>query len=362
VTEFVFEPKRYPTKPGCYLMKDARGRVIYVGKAKSLRRRLANYFQPHWKDRKTFWLVSHIAGIEVILVSNETESLVLENNLIKQYKPRYNRFWVGDESSYPYIVLTHEKVPRFLPYRKRRYNKALEGLDPENDLERRFGPYIGWDYRNALLEFVTETFQIRTCKVLPKKVCLRYHLHKCSGICAGLVSPDEYSRCVNAAADFLNDRHAIVIEYMKARMLEHAERLEFEQAQRIRDQAVVLESVLTNQVVEREVAYDQDVVYFGEGQALVAEIQRGILRTVNLYDLPAVAGGEDACAQFLLQHYTQAAPEEIITNRLAGAEQMQTQLAQRCGHPVTLRIPEQAAEHNLLSICEMNYEYRKSQK
>jgi excinuclease ABC subunit C len=350
LTHFVFEASRYPAKPGCYLMKDAKGRVIYAGKAKNLRRRLASYFQPHWKDRKTFWMVSHIADIEVILVTSETESLVLENNLIKRHKPRYNRMLMDDESGYAYVVLTSEAVPRFLPYRKRRYNKALEGLE-ETDLDKSFGPFLGNRYRDAVLQFVSERYQIRTCNKLPKKVCLRYHMHKCSGICAGLVTAEEYARAVEQAAAFLNDQHSDVIQQMKTAMWDWAEKMEFERAQVIRDQVAVLESVLVNQIVERDVAFDQEVIYFGESQALVAEIKRGILRGMALHSLPAEDDpGPDPCARFLRERYAHASPTELITNR-AGMPRLE-------GQGLKIILPEQGVEKALLDLCQLNYEYR----
>jgi excinuclease ABC subunit C len=353
LTSFVFEASRYPSKPGCYLMKDAKSRVIYVGKAKNLRRRLASYFQSHWKDRKTYWMVTHIAAIEVILVTSETESLVLENNLIKRYKPRYNRMLMDDESGYAYVVLTSEAIPRFLPYRKRRYNKALEGLD-ETDLEKSFGPYLGNRYRDAVLQFVTERYQIRTCNKLPNKVCLRYHMHKCSGICAGLVTAEEYAKAVGQASAFLNDQHSDVIQQMKTAMWAWAEKMEFERAQLIRDQVAVLESVLVNQIVEREVDYDQDVIYFGKSQVLVAEIKRGILRGMALYNLAAEDSSNfDACEHFLLERYTHASPAELITNR-AGLEKLD-------GLGLKITLPEQGIEKALLDLCQLNYEYYISQ-
>jgi len=331
-------------------MKDVKGRVIYVGKAKNLRRRLASYFQPHWKDRKTFWMVAHIADIEVILVTSETESLVLENNLIKRYKPRYNRMLMDDESGYAYVVLTSEPIPRFLPYRKRRYNKALEGLD-ETDLEKSFGPFLGNRYRDAVLQFVTERYQIRTCNKLPKKVCLRYHMHMCSGICASMVTAEEYARAVEQAAAFINDQHSDVIQQMKTAMWDWAEKMEFERAQLIRDQVAVLESVLVNQIVEIEVDYDQDVIYFGESKALVAEIKRGILRGMGLYSLTAEDGsGLDPCERFFLERYAHSSPTELITNR-AGIEKLN-------GLGLKIILPGQGVEKALLDLCQLNYEYR----
>ena len=180
VVPFSFDAKRYPTAPGCYLMKDGAGRILYIGKAKSLRHRLSSYFRTTLRERRTRQLVSRIAEIEVILVHSEIEALVLENNLIKQHQPRYNRLLRAEDSGYTYIVLTDEPYPRFAPFRKFRPNLVL-GDEAE---ARRFGPYLSSHYRDILLEYVNAAFQLRTCQPLGARLCLRFHMHKCSGICA----------------------------------------------------------------------------------------------------------------------------------------------------------------------------------
>ncbi|HEY3341386.1 MAG TPA: GIY-YIG nuclease family protein, partial [Anaerolineae bacterium] len=154
--KFSFDARRYPAVPGCYLMKNGSGQVIYVGKAKNLRRRLCSYFSAaaYGKTRR---LAAHVRDIEVILVNNETESLILENNLIKRYKPVYNVMLMRDSSGYAYIVLTGERYPRCVIYRKNRANQTLEHID-EVTPSRRFGPYVSRRYRDALLNFVNEYF------------------------------------------------------------------------------------------------------------------------------------------------------------------------------------------------------------
>ena len=258
-----FIAQHYPTLPGCYLMKDARGQVIYVGKAKNLRKRLASYFQPSRKSGRTSRMAARIADIEVIIVNNEIESLVLENNLIKRYKPRYNRMLKWDGSGYYYIVLTDEAVPRFLPYRKNRFNKALEKVQGVG-IQQRFGPYISYKYRNRLIDHVNETFQARTCVELPGKVCLRFHMHRCSGICEGMVTREAYEASMSQAVDFLIGSHDEVIYAMRQQMAEAADNLEFERAQRIKEHIKILESTLASQVVERNTDHNQDIIFFGD--------------------------------------------------------------------------------------------------
>ena len=354
---FAFDGKRYPTHPGCYLMKDAAGNVIYVGKAKNLRRRLASYFQSGRKRRRIRSLVARIRDIEVILLNNETECLVLENNLIKEYQPRFNILLTPEDSGYPYIVLTREAFPRFLPYRKHRLNKAL-GRISENDLARRFGPYLSRHVRDVLLEFVNARYQIRTCTPLPRRACLLYHLGKCSAPCEQKILIADYDRAVKQAVALLSYGHYAVIRQMKHQMRECATRLEFEKAQRIKEQIEVLENALAKQIVERDVAYDQDVIYFGEDHALVAHIRHGILKQLRLHALNLSGDHAAACEQFLIEHYARNGPDEIILNRLANPANSQAALATANGRPIKVTLPKRGLKRELLNLTELNYAYR----
>ncbi len=354
---FSFDPKRYPTDPGCYLMHDSKGKVIYVGKAKNLRRRLSSYFQPRRKHRRTERLVERIAAIQVILVNNETEALVLENNLIKQYKPRYNRMLVPDDTGYVYIVQTTEEFPRFLPYKDYWMNKALDRVQGE-PIEKRFGPYPSRMYGDMLLEFVSDNFQLRICDTFPKRACLLYHLHRCSGPCEGFISAKEYARSVSLAVEFLSHPQAELIARMKQVMVECAERLEFERAQRIKAQVHALETMLERQIVERNAKHDQDIVYFGPSHALVMHCEGGKLLRVEL--LPLRFNGKDECTPdaFLLSRYQKNCPNELIVNQLAEPQQSASALTETSGHCVDVTIPSKGEAYELMQLAEKNYVYR----
>lgn len=360
---FTFDSSRYPTSPGCYLMKDARRRVIYVGKAKNLRRRLASYFQTHQKYWKAKRLAARIAEIEVILVNNETESLILENNLIKQYKPRYNRMLMREDTGYPYIVLTGEEFPRLLPYRKNWFNKQFEHSKAENeeaDDGLRFGPYLSTDFRNLLLKVVPEHFQLRVCHPLPHAVCLRYQLKKCSGICARKISAQEYASAVKQAAAVLAYRHTQLLRYLQQRMWTHAEQLEFEQAQKIRDQISALELGLERQIVEQDVPYDQDVLWFGERHVLVMKLKAGMLQTLNLSEFPDGRGQTETCETFIRARYSKASPQELIVNLALHSEELAAALSATNGYSVAITLPKRGVKADLLQLCEKNYRYRVS--
>ena len=353
---FHFNASRYPALPGCYLMKDAQGQVIYVGKAKNLQRRLASYFQRRHKDRKIERLVAQIGDVEAIIVNNETESLILENNLIKRYWPRFNSMLKQKNSGYSYIVLTAEAIPRLISYRKHRVNKELEGA-PEAQIARRFGPYVSRRFRDTLLDFVNENFQLRTCHPLPSRACLRHHIHKCSAICEQVIGPAQYSDDVKQAIAFLSSRHTAVIGDMKRRMRHCAGRLEFEKAQRIKEQVEILERALEKQIVERDVSHDQDVIYFGNSKALVAQIQRGALQGFHLVEVDRPADDE-AREQFLLGRYSQHSPRELIVNCLSNPEQVAGTLTAANQYKVKVTLPKRGVACKLLQLCELNYGYR----
>jgi excinuclease ABC subunit C len=364
--QFEFDPKQYPLAPGCYLMKDAGGQVLYVGKAKCLRRRLSSYFGKSWHPRRIRQLVAEVCAIEVILVTNETESLVLENNLIKQHKPPYNRMLVRDDSGYGYILKTGERFPRFVIYRRHRLSKALGSEDEDHAATgKRYGPYVSKHFRDTLLDFVNAHYGLRTCKTLPGRVCLQYHIGKCSGICAGLVTPEQYAESVRQAEALLACRSADVIPALKRQMLEHAARLEFEKAQKLKVQIHALEVTLKKQVVDRDVRHDQDVVYFGERAVMLARVERGILRDAGLFDLDLSAGYEQACRAFLLSFYAarggevgNAIDRELIVNQLADAKAVAAELSRELKCRIRITFPRRGPKHDLLRLCEQNYNYR----
>lgn len=337
-------------------MQDATGRVIYVGKAKNLRRRLASYFRPKRRrktrrDYRMQRLVAVVAAIDVILVNNELESLVLENNLIKRYRPRFNRMLMPEDSGYHYIALTNEALPRLVPYRKRRINKALAG----KEVERRFGPYLTRESRDGLLTYVADHFGLRTCHPMPTRVCLRYHLGACSGICEQHIAPEDYAATMQTVVAFLARPNADLVSDMRAEMLTSAEQMEFERAQRIKEQMQALEATLLPQIVERDVAYDQDVVYFGPEdarKALVASIHKGMLLGMVLHDLDATVAYPQACRDFLL---TLTKPEEVICNVPEEAlEVLRTTPVSRA----RVLCPADGTPYELLELCRRNYEYQ----
>jgi excinuclease ABC subunit C len=355
MSAFTFHPRLYPLSPGCYLFKDMNGKVIYVGKAKELRKRLSSYFQNGRKHRRTRQMVERVRDIEVILVNHEIESLILENNLIKHYKPRFNVLLKAEDQGYPYIVKTHETFPRFAPFKKHRVNWALDGLG-EDAVEKRFGPYPSRRFRNTLMEYVNETFMLRECNPMPRRACLRLHMHKCSAPCEQLISVDDYMTSVKQAEKFLSRPTVSAVREMRRRMLAHAERLEFERAGRIKEQLQVLERALSLQIVERDVAHDQDVIFLDEeaGFAGVLRLKAGAVLGMSV--LPFAGDG----MAFLLARYRRECPHELIVNALGEAAQVAAQLGKAAGHKVKITLAPAGVAKSLLALCRKNLDYRVS--
>ena len=336
---FVFDSRRYPRTPGCYLMRGKSGKILYVGKAKSLRDRLASYFQGTPEVGRIRRLVANVARVEVILVETEAESLVLEDTLIKHHQPSYNRARRSEEDGYYYIGQTDEPWPRLVPFRKHRINKRLGEAPPA----RTYGPYVSRKYRDVLLRLTSERFGIRSCDALPSRTCFLYELQRCLAPCAGKVTAAAYRTALRRAGTFLRQRPDAVMGELRREMAAQAARLEFERAKWTRDVLKALDGALARQVVERQVGRNQDALWFGAERALILKVERGKLVALESH---ALAGRTPE--EFLLSHYAQPMVDELIvppgiTARLDG---------------VRVKRPTRGAESQLLRLCELNYRFR----
>jgi excinuclease ABC subunit C len=238
-----------PEKPGCYLMKNKDGDIIYVGKAKVLKNRVRSYFTGS-HDGKTQLLVSEIADFEYIVVSSAIEALILECNLIKQHNPRYN-VMLKDDKTYPYIKITNEKHPRLEITRKVVKDKA-----------RYFGPYANAGAASEVKKLLDRLYPLRKCKTLPKQVCLYYHLGQCLAPCIHEVPAEENQRLVEEICRFLDGGHEEVKRELTEKMLQAAENMEFERAKELRDQIRSIEAVMEKQKVTFTDTVDRDIIGF----------------------------------------------------------------------------------------------------
>ena len=252
-----------PHKPGCYLMKDKNGCVIYVGKSKNLKNRLSSYFKQN-HNGKTKMLVRDIETFEYILTNSEVESLLLELNLIKKYTPKYNILY-KDDKTYPYIELTNDKIPRLLivrnPNMKRGGNRKL------------FGPYPNVSAAKKVVEILNRLYPLRKCKNMGKKECLYFHIGECLGYCVNSVELDEISKMKEEIISFFNGNSDVIISKLEKKMYDSSEKLQFEKALEYREILDYIKITLEKQKVELDDNYDRDVIgYYEEDNYLSVNI------------------------------------------------------------------------------------------
>ena len=276
----------FPHAPGVYRYYDAQGKVIYVGKAKDLHKRVAQYFVPPERlNTKTRILVSKIADAQFSVVDSEADALLLENNLIKQYKPKYN-ILLKDSKTYPWICVTGEEFPRVFITRRMEKGKG----------NRYFGPYSSVMHARGLIEFFDEIWALRTCNLRltsdailrgKYRLCLKFHIGKCKAPCIGKISLKEYQEGVEEIVRILSGRGSEVIRHYKALMADAAERLDFEQAQVFKDKLHYLEKHYAKSIITQSVDVDADVfsMVFDSGEAFgnFLRVRSGaIVQSLNL--------------------------------------------------------------------------------
>ncbi|MDO4581833.1 MAG: excinuclease ABC subunit UvrC [Bacillota bacterium] len=348
--------KKLPAQPGCYLMKDAAGTVIYVGKAVNLRHRVRSYFTGS-HDGKTELLVANIDDLETIVVDSEAEALILESNLIKEYLPHYN-ILMRDDKHYPYLRLTlDEQYPRLLVARR-----------AKNDGSKYFGPYPDVHAMRLGLGFIRDSFPLRSCSGKSwragQRACLNAHIGRCLAPCEGRVSAEQYRAVVDEVQMFLSGKTKELLKRQRQLMDEAAAELRFEQAARHRDIINGLTQIQMRQqldVGERAGHYDVAAVAVAEGQA-VAQVffVRGGKVIGNQHQFFANAGSGDPAAlmqSFFLDYYAggDMLPPHIYVNALPEDKQpLEQLLAASCGHKPQISKPQAGDKRRLLRLAEEN--------
>lgn len=353
------------THPGVYLFKDANDKVLYVGKAKNLRNRVRSYFQEsRYLSPKTQVMVDKITDLEFIIVDNEVEALMLESNLVKQHKPRYN-INLRDDKSFPYIRVTSEPVPRVFVTRK-----------IIRDGSKYFGPYTDVKHLRHIMKSVRKIFPIRSCKyelnqeVIVKKkvkVCLDYHIKRCQGPCEGLVSISEYQEMIAQVEKFLKGKTSDLLQELESKMEQAATELNFEAAARLRDQIELIENYYFKaQKVVLVDMVDRDVVALAvEGEdacSVVFKIRDGKVVGRQHFYLQGVEEKEEheVLSRFLQQYYLEADyyPNEIfLPQEPLEAALLQTWLSEQARQKVEFHIPQIGEKKKLISLCQKNARY-----
>ena len=350
--------RRLPMQPGVYMHKDKTGRVIYVGKAKLLRNRVANYFQPPERlNAKTRQLVSHIDTFDIIVTESEFEALVLENSMIKKYQPKYN-ILLKDDKGYPYIRLdTTQDYPRFTVVSQ-----------PAEDGARYFGPYMGRKAAFSAIDTISEALHLATCsRVFPRDIgkdrpCLNQHLGRCCAPCTGKVSAEEYRALILQAASIFEGGAKQLERELTEKMNEAAEELQFERAADLRDRLRAIQKLGTRQHVVAGAFSELDAIAFVQGQTracvCVLHYGGGSLQSKE-YTLFHLTGGDPAevLSAFVKQYYAQrgAAPKTVLlSHEIEDADAAGEYLSSLAGRKAELAVPQRGERRVLTRLAEKN--------
>ena len=356
--------KDLPGRPGIYQFKNEKGKIIYVGKALNLNNRIRSYFHGNMNSPKTIALVSKIEDLELIVTDNEIEALVLENNLIKEFKPRYN-VNLKDDKSFPYIKVTNEFFPRIFPTRR-----------IIKDGSKYFGPYTEVRNMKSSLRMINQIFKIRSCNLnitnesIEKKkfkVCLDFHIGKCDGPCEGLISSKDYSEMVSEVVKLLRGKTDDLIQELDMKMQNLVENLEFEKAAEIRDKLEQLKAISAKQKVVSEDFEDRDVittVYEGRDSACsIFNIRSGKLvgKKQLLLSVEMNEEIEEINSSAIKFYYNELVevPNEILLETVPNDEKALIEwLHQKAGHKVRFIIPQRGNLKSLVNMCRQNALYQ----
>jgi len=353
------ELKKLPAKPGVYLMYDAEGTVMYVGKAVVLKNRVRQYFQNSRKKRlKIYSMLPKVDHFEYIVTDSEVEALVLECNLIKEYRPKYNTMLM-DDKAYPFIKITVEDE----------YPRILFAHHMRKDRARYFGPYPNAGAVRETIDLIRRLYHLRSCnRNLPRDIgkdrpCLYYHIHQCEAPCQGWVSKEAYREQLEKAIDFLNGRTEDEVRELTRRMQKASDELNFERAASYRDLLSSVMKVSERQKITNSGGDDQDVIALarddGDAIAQVFFIRGGKLIGRDHFYLKA-AGGEsdgDVLQSFLKQYYsgTPFIPKELmLSNEIEESDIIEAWLTEKRGKRVYIRVPQKGTKEKLVDLAKRN--------
>jgi excinuclease ABC subunit C len=352
-----------PMKPGVYQFKNTDGKVIYVGKAQNLRNRVRQYFHKSRSvEPRIDAMISKIADVELTVTDNEIEALILEANLIKQLKPRYNVL-LKDDKSYPYIAITQEPFPRV--YVTRRKTSGARYVGPYTDVK---------SMRNAL-KTVRDLFMIRSCsfdlteesiKKNKFKVCLDYHIKKCEGPCEAYVSQEHYNALIDQAAQVLRGKTKRVIELLKKEMDAHADASRFEEAAIIRDRMNALNVYSEKQKIVDSTETDRDIIAIvskeDDACAVVFKVREGkMIGSQHTYISNASGKPVSELLEAVLERYyleqEDIPPELFLSDDMSNTEIIQNWLEKKSGHPVNMQVPKSGDKAKLVSLVRTNAQF-----
>lgn len=335
-----------PPVPGCYLFRGDDDTILYIGKAKNLKKRVGSYFQRRDHDPKTTALVGCVASIDFFVTTSELEALLLENSLIKAHQPRYN-IDLKDAKSYAYIELTDEEFPCLRIARGRSGSGMF------------FGPFVSAAERDYVFSVAKKTFGLRTCRTLRKRACLRRHIHSCSAPCRGEISAVEYGAQVKRASAVLRGKSQEILPVLRDEMMVQAAGQEFERARVLRDQIRAIERLSTHQAVNRPVETDEDVINAvtagGTVYLMLFSVHAGTLVNKSEFVFPEQ---EDYLEDFITAFYESSEPPAELILPAEVSPVVQDFLSLRKGRKVAVTVPKIGPKRRLLDLVRMNIEVR----
>ena len=352
------ELKKLPDAPGVYIMHDKDDVIIYIGKAKSLTKRVHQYFQAsHNEGIKKKQMVEHIDHFEYIVTDSELEALVLECNLIKEHTPKYNTM-LRDDKTYPYIKVTlGEDYPRVLFSRQMKKDKS-----------RYFGPYTSASAVKSSIDLINKIYKLRTCNRLPRDIgadrpCLNYHIHQCSAPCQGYVTKEEYAISVKGAIDFLNGDYEQTIKALSDKMLKASESMEFEKAAEYRDLINSVKQVAQKQKITNADGEDKDIIALANDDT-DAVVQVFFIRNGKLIGrdhfhvrVGSEEAADDVLNNFVKQFYsgTPFIPREVmLQSEIEDMAVLEQWLSEKRGRRVNIKVPQKGMKEKLVELAYKN--------
>ena len=334
--------KLVPHKPGCYLMKNKDGVIIYVGKAKDLRNRLNSYFHSSHTG-KTARLVSEIADFDYIVVSSETESLILEINLIKKHDPKYN-ILLRDDKSYPYIELTMDKVPRLL---------IVRNVHKKKKKTRLFGPYPNVYAARKVVNLLNRLYPLRKCNTYQKRPCLYYHIGQCLGYCSNNVPKEKIEEMEKDIVSFLKGNNEIVTEKLKSEIKKESETLHFEKALELKNLLDDINVILVKQKIEVNDNIDRDIFgYYSDGNYLsvfVFFVRGSKIAGHHHQIIPLIDDEGEELTRYIAKFYDKALiPKEVLVPNIVDSDLLSDYFK------VKIKVPEKGVKKKLVDMASDN--------
>lgn len=352
-----------PEKSGCYIFRDKNNGVIYVGKAKNLKKRVASYFRKDIIDSKTQRLVDGIDSLDFIITPDEVAALLLESKLIKQHKPKYNII-LKDDKSFAYIKITDEEFPRVVVVREKNIVSGEKNL---------FGPYISGDARRETVRLLNKIFLLRVCKKLPKRACILYHLHQCSAPCIKKISKEEYLENVKKAKMVLCGETGELIRILGEEMKNFSKKEQYELAKARRNQIMALKYISKKSGITLRKTYDQDVInYIIDKDSIFIQlfnIHKGVISNRKDYEFSnpsfakasegrqeSVIGNQGFLEKFIQQYYfANDIPQEIIIPQNFDEQDLiRKYLAVLAKRKVKITVPKAGDKKQLLRVLKEN--------